>query len=520
MLKWIIILATILRLLWLGQVPIALNWDEVSMGYSAFSLSQTGADEWGSRWPLFFRSYGEWKSAVYIYLLVPLVKFFGLSPAVIRFPSALFGIVAVYLMYLLGKKLYSDKVGLWAAFLLSVTPWHLMLSRPAFEANVALTLLLAGLYFFVSDRFILSALTFGLAPHTYNSAKLVIPLLVIYLLSIHRSRLSLKKIVPFLLVLVLFAYPILINFGSGISLKRFSQVGLTTELDKVTAFLAFRQTSPLPPSVNRLIFNRYTYSLYHVLNNSLSYFDPAYLLANGGPHNQYRVPLHGILYFTEFALVLIGLYLVVRTRNFLPLILILLGILPAALTKGDHHVLRSLLALPGWIFLAALGIDYLQHKKFKFLVIGYWFLAGEILLFLSMYFFWYPRVSASDWQYGYQQAIEYVQSNRDQYDQVVMTKWYGEPQLFVAFYTQWDPADFQTHNLPLLRYESEGRAWLDQLEPYHVGPWTFKYLNWTTEVKNPRTLYIGKWDDFWPDSHVVHTINFPDGRPAFLLVEP
>ena len=64
MLKWILILATILRWFWLGQVPIALNWDEVSMGYSAYSLSGTGADEWGARWPLFFRSYGEWKSAV------------------------------------------------------------------------------------------------------------------------------------------------------------------------------------------------------------------------------------------------------------------------------------------------------------------------------------------------------------------------------------------------------------------------------------------------------------------------
>ncbi len=519
MLKWILILATILRLFWLGQVPIALNWDEVSMGYSAYSLSVTGADEWGARWPLFFRSYGEWKSAVYIYLLVPLVKFFGLTPVVVRLPSAVAGIFAVYLMYLLGKKLYSDKVGLWAAFLLAVTPWHLMLSRPAFEANIALTLVLAGLYFFLSNRLLVSAIFFGLAPHTYNSAKLVVPLLVIYLLVTHRHQFTIKKIIPFFLILALFAYPILANFSSGISQKRFSQVGLTTELDRVNAFIAYRQTSPLPVPLNRLIFNRYTYTAYHAFDNILSYFDPAYLVSNGGPHNQYRIPHRGILYLAELGLALIGAALALRTRSLLPLALILLGILPAAITKGDHHVLRSILALPGWILLAALGIDYLQHKKFKYLVIGYWLLVIETVLFLSLYFVWYPRVSASDWQYGYQQAVEYYNSHRSQYDQVVMTKWYGEPQLFVAFYSQWDPADFQSQNIPLLRYEAEGRAWLDQLEPYSVGPWTFKYLNWTTEVKNPRTLYIGKWDDFWPDSHIVDTITYPSGQVAFYLVD-
>lgn len=165
----ILALAAFLRLFLLSRVPISLNWDEISMGYTAYSVAQTGKDEWGETLPIFFRSYGEWKSAVYIYLLVPLVKFLGMNAWAVRLPSAFAGIISVYLVYLIGRRLYSEKVGLWSAFFMAVMPWSFVLSRPAFEANVSLTLILVGIHFFLSKNLLLSAVFFGLAPHTYNS---------------------------------------------------------------------------------------------------------------------------------------------------------------------------------------------------------------------------------------------------------------------------------------------------------------------------------------------------------------
>jgi 4-amino-4-deoxy-L-arabinose transferase-like glycosyltransferase len=529
---WIMGIAAFLRLVALDRLPIALNWDEVSMGYSAYSILTTGKDEWGSTLPLFFRSYGEWKSAVYIYLIVPLVKIFGLNAWSVRLPSALAGIAAVYLMYHLGKALYSRRLGLWMAALMAVTPWHVVISRPAFEANVALTLLLLGVYGIVRavstpslGWAIVAGLGFALAPHTYNSAKLVVPILACVLVWQARKELKLRHFLVMLAIWVCAAVPILINFQSGISQKRYTQVGLTTELDKLNAFIAYRASVPGPALLGKALFNRVTYTLYHVTDNLLSYTDPAYLIASGGPHNQYRVPLHGILYAVEFFAALLGCVVLFRRRpshaigSWLPYLLIILGVLPAALTKGDHHVLRSLLALPGWLILAAHGLDILGSKP-RIARVAWSILALEIIIFLVMYFGWYGRATASDWQYGYKEAIAYVTAHADQYDRVVMTKWYGEPQLFVAFYTRWDPIDFQRESQGLLRYESEGRAWLDQLEPYQVGRWEFKYLSWVNEAKQPRTLYIGKPDDFWPDSHIVSTIKYPNGQPAFLLVEP
>lgn len=529
----ILVIAAVLRLYGLGNLPIALNWDEVSMGYSAYSLAETGKDEWGAAWPLFFRSYGEWKSAAYIYLIVPFVKFMGLNAWAVRLPSALAGILAVYGMYLLGKEIYSRRVGLWAALLMAVTPWHLVVSRPAFEANLALTFYIFGLYGLLRAlrtqswwSLLLAGFGFGLAPHTYNSAKVVVPLLGSVLVATAARRLGLRRLLVLALIWGVCALPILANLQNGVSQKRLTQVGLTTELDKLNAFTGYRATIPGAPIFGKLIFNRVTYTAYHLVDNLASYFDPAYLTINGGPHNQYRVPFHGILYVTAYLLALAGLGSLMtserltRLKQWLPLLLIVLGLIPAALTKGDHHVLRSLLALPGWLLLASVGAVSLDGRASwlrRGVIVA---LVFECTLFLSMYFGWYRVATATDWQYGYKEAIAYVTAHQADYDHIVMTKWYGEPHLFVAFYTAWDPLDFQRENAPLLRYEAEGRAWLDQLEPYQVGNWEFKYLNWVAEAKTPRTLYIGKPDDFWPDSHVVETIRDPSGKPIFLLVEP
>ena len=528
----ILLLASFLRLFLLARVPPSLNWDEISMGYTAHSLGTTGMDEWGDKLPIFFRSYGEWKSAVYIYLTIPFVQIFGLNAWGVRLPSALFGILAVYLTYLLGRDLYGKKVGLWSSLFMAVTPWHLMLSRPAFEANVSLTLILGGLYFFfkllrsnshLSVRYILySAVLFGLAPHTYNSAKIVVPILVLFLLFKYRKDLKSRTILYYLGVLALFAAPIIFTFTSGISAHRFSQVGLLSDWNSLSNFLSYRSSSPFPEFFTKLILNRYTYFAYSFIHNYLRNFYPAFYLPLGGTHNQYHLPYHGVLYWSEFAAMLVGLFALISAKgkySRLPLTLILLGFIPAAATVGTHHVLRSILTLPGWQLLAGIGLVHLEENNFKYLKLGLIILALEVVFFTSLYFLWYPRAHARDWQYGHKEAIDYVESVKDQYDHVVFTKWYGEPQLFIAFYSHMDPKEFMEENKKLLVYEdSPDKLWVDQLEEYSIGKYTFKYIDWVNEKKDGKTLFVGKPDDFWPDSNVVKKINYPDGTPAFYIV--
>ncbi len=526
----VLLVAALLRFMFLDKVPASLNWDEVSMGYTAYSVAQTGRDEWGEQLPLFFRSYGEWKSAVYIYVLVPFVSLFGLNAWAVRLPSAIAGVIAVYLTFLIGRKLYSQKVGLYAALLLAVSPWHLVLSRPAFEANLALTLILAGLYFFLNSQeakqkwsIVFSAIFFGLAPHTYNSAKVVVPLLIIYLVWQTKFYKNLKQCLLFGAILAVFAIPIATNLVSGRAQFRYSQVGVSTDQFELNQFVTLRNNPHLPPLIGKLAFNKYTYSIHTGLYNGLSYLNPAFLLVEAGDHNQHHVKYFGVLYLAESILLVFGLYALVQKPGhllrFLPLVIILLGILPAALTRDQGHVLRSILTLPGWQLLAALGWVHCEQHAHRVLRLLKWLLAIQVGIFLGAYFLWYPVAFARDWQYGLKETAQYLAQHESEYDQIIVSKWFGEAQLFFAFYNKWDPTWYIEANKPNLEYERQGKLWLDQLEEYSLGKYTFKYINYADEKKSKKTLYVGKADDFFENPSTLKTIYYPDGSVAVHIMQ-
>lgn len=58
-------------------------------------------------------------------------KTFGYGETALRIPSVVFGVVTIYLTYLLGKKLVSQKLGLLAALLLAINPLHIYYSQEA-----------------------------------------------------------------------------------------------------------------------------------------------------------------------------------------------------------------------------------------------------------------------------------------------------------------------------------------------------------------------------------------------------
>lgn len=528
---YILILATLLRVVNLATNPPELNWDEISMGYTAYSLEATGRDEWGESWPILFRSYGEWKSPVYIYLLIPFINLFGLNAWGVRLPAALFGVLTVYLTYALASRIYSRRIGLFAALLLAVSPWHLMLSRPAFEAGVALALILAGLLFFLRSldskiprlpTILLSSLFFGLSIHTYHSAKIVVPLLILFLGWVYRTRLSIKLLIYPMLVLAFFAYPIAKDVVTGKTQARYNQVGITTDQELTERFFRYRNTAPFGDLGNKLVFNKYTFILSKGFSNWTSYLSPHFLLGSSSIRAQHSIPFRGVLYFVEFALFIYGLFILRKSTHplrYLPIFIILVGFIPPALTKDIYHVLRSILTLPWWQVVAAVGLVDLISKKYKYLKPIYLLFALETFIFLHSYFVWYPRAFARDWQYGHMRVASWIAKNESKYKRIFMTKAYGEPQLFLAFYNKWDPTWYQGENKKLIEYESRGYPWLDQLPEYSLGKYTFRDINWPVDNGKNEMVFIGKGDDFWLDTPHPLSIDFPDGTPAFRVSE-
>ena len=125
----ILALALFLRFYQLGVNPPSLDWDEASLGYNAYSILKTGADEYGNFLPLSIRSFDDYKPPLYVYLDVPSVAVFGLNEFGVRFTSALIGFLSVIAVYFLVKEIFETmgddkkrKTGSYCGFFLGRFP--------------------------------------------------------------------------------------------------------------------------------------------------------------------------------------------------------------------------------------------------------------------------------------------------------------------------------------------------------------------------------------------------------------
>lgn len=123
----IFVLAVLLRFLYIDTIPNNLTMDEVNNGYTAYSLLKTGHDEWGNFLPFSFRSVGDYKPPILIYLTVPSIALFGLNEFSVRFPVALASLFSLLFTFLLSKKFLFAKQPLWfhlfVLFLFATSPW-------------------------------------------------------------------------------------------------------------------------------------------------------------------------------------------------------------------------------------------------------------------------------------------------------------------------------------------------------------------------------------------------------------
>ena len=112
--------------------------DESSIAYNAHLIAQTGQDEFGKSWPLYFRAFTDYKNPVHVYLLAAVFRLTGPSIAVARYLSAAAGVLTALILGLLGMRLASTpkarrNVGLIVMATTLLTPWLFELSRVVME---------------------------------------------------------------------------------------------------------------------------------------------------------------------------------------------------------------------------------------------------------------------------------------------------------------------------------------------------------------------------------------------------
>lgn len=222
----VIAIGVLVRVVNFGKMPLGFNQDEAFAAYEAFSLINYGVDSAGNPFPTYFVSWGSGMNVLESYLSIPFMLIFGYSEVVFRLPSLICAIITLPVFWLTLKRLFNNQVAIIGLFLLSISPWHIMLSRWALESNLAPSFLLFGLYFLVKsiDKnacLLLSALFFGLSLYAYSVVWIYLPVMLlvfgIYYIVKLKGKIQIKYLISAIIILFIFALPhflfLLINSG-------------------------------------------------------------------------------------------------------------------------------------------------------------------------------------------------------------------------------------------------------------------------------------------------------------------
>jgi len=508
---FIVILGFALRVVFFGSLPPSPDWDEVSLGYNAYSLLHTGRDEWGMALPTIFRAFGDYKLPVYAYLAVVSQAVLGLNIFATRLPSLMAGVGLIIVTFALGRKTAGSFVGLFSALLVAVSPWTLFLSRIGLEANVCAFLVASGLYYLFSGKLSRAVLLLGLSVWTYNSARVFVPLFLSSYLIISKNY---KRLSPIsYLLITIFFIPMFIQLLNSAGQARYQNLSLI-DGGAITRINQW-QTGKLG---GRILYNKATYFVVNFVRNYISYLSPNFLFWNGGSHYQLSVPNTGLLYWINLPLFYFGIFLLVKYPskfNRFLLLWLLLSPVAGSITRDSPHTTRAIVMLPLPMLISALGLNYLV-TKFK------WKTAILAVFFISLYIGWEQYITALRsyrtryswaWQYGYSQAVQYIKSQYDNYDRIIFTKRYGEPHEFIAYYWPWDPADFAKNKV--WDYHANW-YWVNELAKIKfVNDWEMKdYV--ANLPSDGKSLVVSSPGNESPGTEVFK-INFLDNKPAFII---
>lgn len=475
----IVAVAAFVRFYQLSNNPPSLTWDEAAWGYNAYTLSLDGKDEFGRFLPYdYLESFGDFKPPVYAYLDIIPVKLLGLNEFSTRFPSAFFGVLTVLMTFFLVKRIFnknhqssiinhnSEKIALLSVFFLAISPWHILLSRAAFEANIATFFIVTGVWAFLagvqSKRWylVISSVSFALSMYTFNTSRIVTPLLVLLLAFAFRKKLPfLKKevFVSFFVGFLIFM-PILGFLLTPQAGLRFKEVNIFSNIEVIEK--ANRQIENDGNAFwSKILHNRRVlYSIEYVKH----YFDnlsPSFLFIKGDGNPKFSAQDVGQMYIFDIVFFISGIFFLFRKKEgnwrIIPLWL-LIGIIPAATARETPHALRIETTLPTFQIITAYGvvlfiqaISNIKHIilniQIKYLIFSltFLFLIFNFLYFYHNYFNHYPYEYSGEWQYGYKDSIDYVKSVQEKYDYIQVTNALGRPYIYYLFYTKTNPDDFR-----------------------------------------------------------------------------
>lgn len=437
--SFIFLIAIFLRTKDLTGNPPGFFADEASIGYNAYTLIESGTDEYGEEFPLFFRSFGEYKSPIEIYSTIPFIKLFGLNEFAVRLTSVFFGLLGIIAAFKLGVVLKNNLMGLFLATILSLSPWHIHISRMHLAGQTALVFfLLLSLVFifkFFSDRkksiaLYLFAIACGIGSYTYFPARIIFPgifgfTILILILKYHKKQ-DFKHYAITIIAFILLFIPLLSHTFSGEGLSR---------LDQVT-FLNREGISP---------FDKFSES--YLLHFSYDYlFKKGDIDMPGQFITRHSIRGTGELNLWELPLILIGVLAMFRKNlKLFAITIFMLLIYPITSSISDAippQATRSFMGVVPFTLLGGYGgfylIDILKRSKLAVIILSAILISTISVSTIKFYnlFESYPEYAADywGWQFGAKGVIEYFLEVQNNYDELLMEGSFNGSHIFLNFY--------------------------------------------------------------------------------------
>lgn len=497
-----------IRVINLENNPPGFFVDEAAAAFDARSIIETGRDMWGEKFPLFFKSLGDYNSGYHRYLIIPFVAVFGSHIWSARLPIALASFLTVVICFFIGKRLGGFRLGLFCAMFFGFSPWSIMYARVAMEQALVpffLSLIIWAILAWrgakptLGNDLALGAL-FGVTFYSYQACRLFIPLFFAGFLVLEAKRLGLKRIVLLAVGFVLVLVPAL-EFAIRQPEQFFARFRQILSSEQAQPYL----------SQGSLISSIYGYFVH---------FSPNFLFFKGDANIRHSPEGFGMMYPIELFLIPLGLFYVFKIdrKSFWTfLLIVILFPIPASVSSRDvPHGLRTITALPTVELLSALGLEFLFTKRDRLKSATVALIIGELVcvaLFAHHLFFKYPDYAKLRWRWDHKQLFIALDPYKETH-QIVLYTYEAFAWVLAAHYWHASPKEFQ-------KYQRVFDLIMPSLHPdfskYFVAP-TGVFVK---SIKDKPTILAfsggGRFDRYRPNFEPWKIISLPDGEPLFFL---
>ncbi len=427
----------------LDTVPSGVYVDEAIEGYNAYSLALTGKDEFGKPLPQLFRLFGSYTPPMYVYVLVPMVKFFGLNAFSIRLPSVVFGAMSAVCVFAWLMQIFKGNKwqALMGSVMFSISPWMVFNSRLGYESCLGFLLFAIGSYFLWRKKYVRALIILGLS--TYAA---------------HAQRYQL----PFELIL----YGLFFGFRN----RKLWLAGVALGIVMVPN-LAMMSTQAFWIKNNTLNGVSVAEIVHNSFSQLMTTISPNYLFSEIADIDlQHKIP--GVALFYWWMVIPFGIGLWLLRDDPMIWVMVLANLVPGIFSgvfTSEQRVLGLLLPLS---IIIAVGLVKMVGNR-------WWLFGGlfgySLLLLWRSYFVLLPGLMASAWNYEYSVLAEEVKQDTDIWYLIDNSR---NPRLYslMLFHLQFPPDKYQnTYDTEIVKKYYDGFKVSDDKK---FGNLEFRAINW------------------------------------------